>query len=96
MFCLTVLSTFSVLSFFDLDWFDYHFWIPGKILSEILVRTIFGYLVTLKTLLNTQKWFAPKFHSKFHQESKNDNQTSLGQKMTKLRKCWVEINKDSN
>ena len=25
------------------------FWIPGKILSEIFVRTIFGCLVTLKS-----------------------------------------------
>ena len=68
-----MLSTFSVLSFFKLDHFKYHFWIPGEILSEILVQTIFGCLVTPKTLLNTQKWFAPKFPSKFRQESENDS-----------------------
>ena len=68
-----MLSTFSVLPFFELDHFNYHFRIPGEILTEILVRTIFGCLVTPKTLLNTQKWFAPKFPSKFRQESENDS-----------------------
>ena len=49
-FCLTMLSTFEDLSFYELDRFYFHFWIPGKILSEILVRTIFGCLVTLKSI----------------------------------------------
>ena len=57
---------------------------PGEILSEILVRTIFGCLVTPKTSLNNKKWFAPKFHSKFRQEFENDSQNGLTQKTTKL------------
>ena len=36
------------LYFLDLKNLKIDFWIPGKILSEILVRTIFGCLVTLK------------------------------------------------
>jgi len=91
--CLTMLSTFSVMSFVDLDRFNYHFWIPGEILSEILVRTIFGCLVRFLGSLNNQKWFAPKFHSKFCQESKNDSKNGLAQKMTKLRKYWAWLNK---
>ena len=38
------ISAQHFLSFvvFKLDRFNYHFWIPGEILSEILVRTIFS------------------------------------------------------
>ena len=67
---LFLLSSFSVLSFFELDLFKCHFRIPGEILSEILVRTIFCYLVRFLGSLNNQKWFAPKFHSKFRQKFK--------------------------
>ena len=75
-----MLSTFSVLSFFELDHFNYRFRVPGKILSEILVRTIFCYLVTPKTC----------------QESKNDSLKGLAQKMTKLRNYWADIKKAFN
>ena len=37
-----MLSTFSVLPFFELDHFNYHFRIPGEILSEILVQPFLG------------------------------------------------------
>ena len=38
----------TFLYFLDLKNLKVDFWIPGKILSEILVRTVFGCLVTLK------------------------------------------------
>ena len=52
--------------------------------------------MTPKTSLNNKKWYAPKFHSKFRQESENDNYNGLAQKMTKLRKCWAWVNKTFN
>ena len=66
-------KTEKFLPIFVIEFFKLDFWIPGKILCEILVRTVFGCLVTPKTSLNNQKRFAPKFHSKLRQESKNDN-----------------------
>ena len=40
--------------------FNYHFRIPGEILSEILVQTIFNCLVRFLGSLNNQKLFASK------------------------------------
>ena len=42
-------KTEKFLPIFVIEIFKLDFWIPGKILSEILVRTISGCLLTLKS-----------------------------------------------
>ena len=46
---VNVIICLIFLYFLDLKNLNIDFWIPGKILSEILVQTIFGCLVTLKS-----------------------------------------------